>query len=51
METTALKLTIRITKEELRRLEKLITQLGESRSQVMRRALNRIYDQIVKDDT
>lgn len=44
MDTTALKLTVRITKEELRQLEKLTNDLGESKSQVVRRALNDLYN-------
>jgi len=43
MNTTALKLTVRITKEDLRQLEKLTSDLGESKSQIVRRALNDLY--------
>ena len=47
MKTTTKKLTFRLTKEDNRQLEELIKHLGESQSQVMRRALHELYRSIV----
>jgi Ribbon-helix-helix protein, copG family len=44
METTIKKITIRLTKEDTRILEFLQKQLGESQSQVIRRALNNLFE-------
>jgi hypothetical protein len=43
METTAKKITFRATKEDTRQMEELIKQLGESQSQILRRALHDLY--------
>jgi Arc/MetJ-type ribon-helix-helix transcriptional regulator len=50
METTAKRTTIRLTKEDLRKLDLLIEKFGECPSQVIRRALNKLYDITFKEE-
>lgn len=44
MQNTAKQLNVRLSKEDFRRLEELVEVLGENFSQVLKRALNNLYD-------
>lgn len=42
--TTAKQLNVRISKEDLRRLKELADRFGENFSQVVKRAINHLYE-------
>lgn len=49
MQTTEERISIRLTKEDIRILNLLIKMLGESKSQVIRRAINELFkDRLIK---
>lgn len=51
METTAKKSSsLRLSKEDLRRIDKLSEHLEESKSDIIRRAINRLYDVTFKEE-
>lgn len=47
MATTEERRSISLTKEDLRQLEYLTTQFGESRTGVIRRAINELYNRVL----
>ena len=48
--TTAKQLNVRISKEDLRRLKELADQFGENFSQIVKRALNHLYERHTTED-
>lgn len=51
METTPKKTSsLRLSKEDIRRIERLADNLGESKSDIIRRAINKLYDLTFKEN-
>ncbi len=49
MKTTAKRITYHATKEDMRLLEELMSELQESQSQVIRRAITKLYESYLRE--